>query len=164
MAWTERPDSAPCCPGPRGAVAETEHVARLLHSNIDHPDIAPFQRKDLTGEGLSRVPSDACGDADGCSVNRADGLDDADLRSMSESQAARGSKPRQASGAVVANVSAIRALRRIDSTDEQVVFVYDDPMVGNDRHAVLRVVQGLPRADFKELQKRLAETFARRVA
>lgn len=141
-----------------------EAVARLLHSNIDRPDIAPFQRKDLTGEELDGAHSNTCGNADGCSVNRTDGLDDDDLRSMSEAQAARGTKPRTATGAVIANVSALRSIRGLDDPNRQVVFVYDDPMVGNDRHAVIRLIQGLPRPDFKEIQRRIAETFQTRVA
>jgi len=141
-----------------------ESVARLLHSNIDNPDIAPFQRKDLTGEALGREPVNVCGDADGCSVNRTSHLTDDDLRRLSEEHAARGTKPRVATGAVIASVKALRDLRGLDDPDAQVVFVYDDPLPGNDHHAVLRVRQGLSRTDFKELQRRIAAAFTRRVA
>lgn len=164
MSWTDRPDSVACCEGPKGAVDSMESVARLLHSNIDNPDIAPFQRKELTGEDLGREPVNVCGDADGCSVNRTGQLTDDDLRRMSEDLAARGSKPRTATGAVIASVEALRGIRGLDDPDTQVVFVYDDPLPGNDHHAVLRVPQGLSRTDFRELQRRIAATFVRRVA
>lgn len=162
MSWTDRADDTPCCDGPLGPVGSGEVVARLLHSKIDDPDKAAFTRKELTGHGLD-APSNVCGLADGCSVDRAKDLDDDDLRTRSAAQAAE-KAGRAARGALVANVVAIRAISHPDGKDGRAVFVYDDPRADNDRHAVIRICDKIPRTDFTEIRRALIAAFDRRVA
>lgn len=142
-------------------MGSSETVARLVHSNIYEPDIAAFTRKELTGAGIP-VISDLCGEADGCSVDRADGLSDDELKARSEAQA--GSSPnRVAKGARIADVAALRAIGHKDARDGQAVRIYDDPRPANDRHAVLRVCAAIPRPDFLEVRRQIVAAFARQV-
>lgn len=161
MTWTGRPDGEPCCGDEPGSVACEEDVARLIHSRIEDPDVLAFTRKDLTGQGIDR-PSNICGAADGCSVDRATGLGDDELRRRAELQAAK-REGRTARGAWIANVAALRAIRH-PGAPEGAVRVYDDPMPDNDRHAVIRVSPDIPRTDFNEVRRAIIAAFGRRVA
>lgn len=161
MSWTDRPDAEPCCGDEPGAVACAEDVARLLHSRIDDPEILAFSRKELTSIGIN-APSNACGEADGCSVDRATGLSDGEIRQRADEQANR--RPgRLGKGAWIANVAALRAISH-PSAPDGAVRVYDDPMPGNDRHALVRVAAEVPRTDFNEVRRAIMSAFSKRVA
>lgn len=161
MTWTVRSDRDPCCGEQPGAVACDEDVARLIHSRIDDPDVLAFTRKDLLGEGIAQ-PSDVCGLADGCSVDRASGLVDDEIRARSARQAAQ-REGRIARGAWIANVGMLRSISHENAPDGAVK-VYDDPMPGNDRHAVIRVSTEIPRTDFNEVRRSIISAFDRRIA
>lgn len=163
MTWTNRLDTAACCPGSKGAVDSTEDVALYLHSKIDNPDTIPFERKRLTGEDLGRAISNVCGDADGVSVDRAIGLSEAEILVRAKAQAER-QPDRVSTGAKIALVSSLRDIRRDEDDASQVVFVYDDPLADNDAHAVIRLKQGLHRAEFNIIRRRIIDAFSRRVA
>jgi|GEM_PF-6371218 len=161
MTWTVRPDDEPCCGEAPGLVRCEEDIARLIHSKIDDPDVLAFTRKDLTGHGIPN-PSNVCGQADGCSVDRVVDLDDDALRARSQQQAAK-REGRTAKGAWIANVAALRTIKH-PAAPEGAVRVYDDPMPDNDRHAVLRVSAAIPRTDFNEMRRAIIAAFDRRVA
>lgn len=162
MSWTGRPDCEPCCPGPLGATADGETVARYVNSNTVEPDKAAFQRAELTGENYDPISND-CGSSHGCSVDRIDGLNEEAIKSRSELQAV-GRGNRVAEGARLAIVEDLRAIRHHDYPDDQVVYIYDDPKPDNDRHAVVRVSDKLHRGELKELQRDLVAAFSKRVA
>lgn len=161
MTWTDRPDSVPCCGDKPGAVACHEDVARLIHSKILDPDTLAFSRKELTAEKIVS-PSNVCGDADGCSVDRATGLSDDELRRRANAQAAK-KEGRTGQGAWVANVAVLRSLTHSEAPDGA-VRVYDDPKADNDGHAVIRVSANVPRTDFNEVRRAIMAAFSRRVA
>lgn len=161
MSWTDRADDVSCCNGPLGAVGPKEHVARLLITGTLEPMQAAFKRSELHADGVV-VISNACGDSHGLSVDRCDSLSDDDIRQRADVQAAK--KPgRKGEGARIASVAALRAIRQRGS-DEQVVFVYDDPRADNDHHSVVRISHTVPRTDYKVLAKDVMGAFNRRVA
>lgn len=162
MTWTGRPDSEPCCGDQPGSVACEEDVARLIHSKIQEPDVLAFTRKQLAAENI-KSPSNICGEADGCSVERTAGLTEDDLRARAEAQAAQ-REGRTGQGAWIANVAALRAITHPDAPAGETVRVYDDPKADNDRHAVIRVWAGLPRTDFNEVRRAIIAAFGRKVA
>lgn len=159
--WSARPDNQSCCNGPHGAVADEEDVARLIHSKISNPDRAAFTRKELAADGIE-VPSNVCGDADGCSVDRVIDLSDADLVARSEAYAAL-KEGRVAEGAMVASVGELRKIEHELADERRAVLIYDDPRADNDRHAVLRLCDKIPRSDFKLMQRAVIDAFARKV-
>lgn len=163
MKWTDRPDSAACCPGKKGAVEDAEQVALYLHSKIDSPDTIPFERTKLTGEKLGRPISNDCGNADGVSVDRTIGLSDVELSLRAITQAER-QPNRVSTGAKIAPVASLRGIRSEGNDTEQVVFVYDDPLSDNDAHAVIRLRQGFGRPEFIDIRRRIIDAFSRRVA
>jgi len=143
-------------------VNDDEWVARLLHSKIIDPDRAAFTRKELAAEGIED-PSNVCGDADGVSVDRMIDLNDNDVIQRSNDYAAQ-KEGRVAAGALLASVAALRAISHEEAEAGRAVFVYDDPRADNDRHAVIRLSDKIPRADFKRMQRRVIDAFTRRVA
>ena len=108
-------------------------------------------------------PSNACGDADGVSVDRMIDLTDADAKARSERYAAL-KEGRIAAGAMLASVTVLRSITHEALEAGRAVFVYDDPKADNDRHAVIRLNDKVPRADFKRMQRKVIEAFTRRVA
>lgn len=162
MSWTGRSESQPCCEGPLGRVEPSEEVARLLHSRIVEPDKAAFTRTELTGHGIAN-PSNDCGSADGCSVDRTASLTDAEIRERSELQAQL-KAGRTSEGAIIANVGTLRAITHPDAPNGQAIYIYDDARADNDRHAVLRICEHIPRSDFGEVRRAIISAFAKRVA
>ena len=160
MTWTGRPDNEPCCGDAPGAVACEEDVVRLLHCRILEPDQAAFTRSDLVPN--SAAPSNVCGEADGCSVDRSTGMTDDEIRARAVAQAEK--KPgREGRGGLVASVAALRSITHPDAPGGA-VRVYDDPRADNDRHAVIRLSEGIPRSDFSQIRRALINAFGRRVA
>lgn len=161
MSWCGRTDRDACCDGPHGPVDGHENVARLLHEAIIDPDRAAFTRRDLAAHKIAE-PSNVCGDADGCSVDRMIQLNEDDVAARSKAYAAE--KPgRVAAGAVIASVADLRGIRH-PSIQGQAVFVYDDPRAANDLHAVVRLSDEVPRSDFKLMQRKVIDAFRRKVA
>jgi hypothetical protein len=160
MSWTDRPDDCACCGDEPGAVKSNERVARLLHSKIIDPATAAFSRKELTQpEGAC---SDVCGEADGGSIDRCDSVTDDELRERACALA--DIRPgRKGQGALVANVADLRAIRHEAAPNGRAVYVYDDPMLENRHHAVMRVSSSVPRSDFIDIQTAIVKAFSRKV-
>ena len=159
MSWSDRPDSEPCCAGPLGHVSSDEAVARLLHSKIAVPGQAAFTRRELTGEGDPEISND-CGHQSGCSVDRADGLEEDELRSRAVQQASL--KPgRVAEGALIASAHELRSI--IHEAAGQAILVYDDARADNERHAVIRVSSAIPRTDFGLIRSMIMKAFSTRI-
>lgn len=161
MPWTTRPDSENRCDGPLGYVRDEETVARLLHSKIEIPMSSAFSRKmlEMPKDG---VFDDACGDADGCSVDRAESLDVSELCARADAIAALG-EGRVGRGAVVARVGDLRAIPHASDPLERAVYIYDDPMANNAQHAVLRVSASVDRSEFQIVREQIIKAFALRV-
>ncbi|MNV18021.1 hypothetical protein D3C71_1088280 [compost metagenome] len=89
-------------------------------------------------------------------------MTDDEIRTRSEAQA-RKREGRNAEGGLIANVAALRGIVH-ELAPEGAVRVYDDPMPDNDEHAVIRIVENVPRADFNEVRSKIMAKFDRRVA
>lgn len=70
---------------------------------------------------------------------------------------------REAEGAALAKVSELRAIQHELAPDGRAVVVYDDPRADNDRHAVIRLSDKIPRADFKLMQRAVVAAFRAKV-
>jgi hypothetical protein len=162
MTWTGRPDDEPCCGDVPGAVAPQEAVARLIHSKIEVPAHSAFKRSELTCPDPGVEFDNACGNADGCSVDRSLSLTDPELCQRADTQAAL-REGRTGRGAYVAEVAALRAIIQPAQPAQRAVFVYDDPKPGNTQHAVIRIAEKVPRADFEHIRSLIMKAFARRV-
>lgn len=169
MSWTGRSDAEPCCEGARGAVAADERVARITIRPARPQGYQPFSRRDLFPPADGQFSND-CGMADGLSVDRANGLSEAEIVARSAARAATANARREAEGkppsqsqdgAIIAHAGHLRALRRDQRPDQQMVFVYDDPTPTNDRHAVIRCSVEVPdevRASFLARMQSLFDT------
>ena len=147
------------CPGPLGAVAAGEVVAKLLHTGNVDPKTKAFRQDDLF------PPTDfsnQCGQSTGSSVDRCGDLSDDQVLERSVQFAARRTKtpPPIACGARVADVDALRTIS-IPEHEGQLVFVYDDPLEDNERHAIIRGRAGLPRPDRSRLRDEIVDRFAK---
>lgn len=162
MSWTGRPDDRPCCGDEPGAVAPGETVVRLIHSRIYDPVHAAFKRSDLACPDNGEAFDNSCGNADGCSVDRAHGLTEEDVRNRSRLQAAMRSG-REAKGGLVAAVADLRAIESELDPRGRAVYVYDDPRQDNREHAVIRVSGNLPRADFDQVRNAITKAFRRQI-
>jgi hypothetical protein len=160
MNWTDRPDGEACCPGLLGAVTEQESVARLLITRDPPPQgYEPIRRSELfpSPEGFSNE----CGDADGLSVDRCNGLSDDDLRTRSEAHACQ-QTGRRGNGAIIAGVADLRATILEGVNSDQAVFVYDDARSNNQEHSVVRCVE-VSRPRQTSLRDHVASRFSRTV-
>lgn len=136
QGWTGSPDEEQCCPSELGAVRSDETLARLTHIRTKEPlGYNPFSRRDLFT--ADQTPNNECGHKDGCSVDRRDTLSDDLIRKRSEDFAARGNN-RVGDGAYLLKVETLRHHRLETMPDQQIFFVYDDPMPENVEHAVIR--------------------------
>ena len=131
-------------------------------ARIAEADHEPFKRSELFPPGKGGF-SNECGDADGSSVVRCASLTDADIREKAAAQA-RKRPGREQRGALVANVDHLRSIKLPEKPDEQVVFVYDDPLVSEHLHAVIRGCEALGRPDQDDLRNRIRAQFANVVA
>lgn len=154
MAWVDRCDLLPCCGDSPGAVADREEIARLIHSSIAPPGHEPFSREQFYPPKKRAIDND-CGNADGCSVTRTEFKTDVEVAALSIRLAG---ETREAKGALLADVAAIRAIRT-DGSDEFVFRVYDDPNE-DAGHAVIRAHPGLSRARFDDVRVRLHGAFS----
>lgn len=161
MAWTNRPDSAPCCVSALGRVEDSEAVARLLHSKNAFPENAGLQRKELIPP-IDRAPSNICGQSDGASVIRRDSISDDGLREKSAVQAAK--RPgRTPEGARCAIVRELRQIRLKQHGQTQLVFAYDDPKDGDEAHAVIRVADCVGDEELNEVRDLIWEAFRMKI-
>lgn len=161
MPWTTRFDDSACCGNSPGSVNDNEPIARLLHSRISDPISAAFNRTQLTRPDDGAF-SNGCGDADGCSVDRAAKLTESDLRERALSFAEQ--RPgREAQGAIVALASDLRGIECTADPKGRAVYIYDDPMAENAEHAVVRLSQHLPREDFQAVRLQMIAAFRWRV-
>lgn len=161
MSWTGRDDRSQCCPSDLGAPKDREKLARLLHSKIVEPDFDPLRRSDFFPPKNGKF-SNECGKSDGSSVVRTDGLSDDQIRQMAQAQAER--RPgRTQQGALVATCRDLRKIRLDDAAHQQ-VFIYDDPLEDEPRHAVVRGDERLDRPDQDALREEIRETFRTIVA
>lgn len=160
-AWISRSEATACCPGGHGPVQGCERLARLLHTKIVEPDYDPLRRSDFFPP-TKRPMSNECGSSDGCSVIRASGLSDEDVRKLAQAQAAR-REGREQKGALLAECAALRAIR-LPNNDNQVVFVYDDPLGDEPRHAIIRCDDQLHRPDQDELRESIRAAFNEHVS
>lgn len=155
--WTSRQEADACCPGDHGAVDDAERLARLLHTRIIEPDYDPLRRSDFFPP-RGRPASNECGNSDGCSVIRADCFSDQEIRELAKLQAER-RENRSQKGALVANAGELRSIR-LPNNDNQLVYVYDDPLVDQAMHAVIRGDDQLTRPDQDELREKIRDTFS----
>jgi hypothetical protein len=136
QGWTGSSDEEQCCPSTLGAVGSGETLARLTLIRTKEPfGYTWLKRQDLFP--ADETPSNECGTKDGCSVDRRDTLPDEIILKRSEDFAANG-KNRKGDGAYLAAVKTLRNHRLETMPDQQVLFVYDDPMPENEEHAVIR--------------------------
>lgn len=172
MSWTGRPEADACCDGSRGAVCSDERVARITVRPLAATGYTPFRRSDFFPPTDGQF-SNQCGNADGFSVDRCDGLSEDDIRLRSATRAASanlrrmevGKQPSQSQdGAIIAKVQRLRELRLDDLPAEQVVYVYDDPLAENDRHAVIRCSQSVPEEERATLLTRVERAFDTRIS
>lgn len=154
--WVDRPESIQCCPNSPGPVKGSERIVRLLHTRIVEPDFDPLKRSEFfpPKNGFSNI----CGDADGCSVIRASDLTDEEINQKSEVQASR-REGRSAQGALVTVANDLRNIRMIEFEEEQLVFIYDDPLDNEIRHCVVRGSEKLNRPDQDKLRYLIRECF-----
>lgn len=161
MSWAGRPDNQPCCGEEPGAVGDGEPIARLLHSVIEEPAGEPFARRHFLPPKPGVCCND-CGNADGVSVCRSETLTDDEIRARANALASL--KPgRVGRGALVAYATDLRAVRHPDLPDEQQVFVYDDPMVDDELHAVIRMNDALSRPKQDEVRVRIRAAFITKI-
>lgn len=161
MSWTERPDSEDRCRGPMGAVAGRELVTRLLTNKNSEPSDLIFKRSQMT---RPKQPSNDCGKSDGLSVDRCTELLRPELRARADHYAKK-VEGRISRGAIVACVQALRDLRLPGLEEQQLLFVYDDPITGeNERHAVVRASPSVSPARFSELRQELFKRFHSRIS
>lgn len=167
MSWTGRSDAEPCCEGTRGAVAADERLARITIRPARPQGYQPFNRRDLFPPATGQFSND-CGVADGLSVDRSNGLSEAEIVARSAARAATANARREAEGkppsqskdgAIIARAGRLRALRCDQRPDEQMVFVYDDPTPTNDRHAVIRCSVDIPDEERASFLARLQNLF-----
>ena len=140
--WTGSSDEEQCCPSALGAVRSDEMVARLTITRTKEPfGYTPFRRADLF-PGAQPV-SNECGNKHGCSVDRRDTLSDEIVFKRSADFAAVG-KNRIGDGAYLITAEKLRQHRLLTMPNQQVFFVYDDPMPENQEHAVIRAATEVP--------------------
>ena len=131
--WVDRDDRiAGDCPA--GPVHDGEPLARLLNAESYRDgqiqDVA-FQTKYLLRpkEPINNRP----GERHGESLHRSSGLNDEDLRAVSNSL-----RPTSARGAAVALAADIRDLSVPGVPSVQLFYIYEDPLPDEPRHAVIR--------------------------
>lgn len=162
--WKFRPEFLDGCPGGgQGCVLDHETVARLLHSMVVDPAHEPFSRSELFPPRKQEKISNKVGRLTGVSVVRSDTLTVDEVRERSLAQANR--RPgRSAEGAYVADVDALRRLK-IDgielNDDNQLFVVYDDPLLDEPLHAVIRASGEIPRTDQDAVRNELKKLFKR---
>ena len=155
QGWTRSSDDEQCCPSGLGAVESVETIARLTLIRTKEPlGYNPFNRRDLFS--ADDTPNNDCGNKDGCSVDRRDTLSDYIILKRSDDFAARGNN-RVGNGAYLVKVETLRHHRLETMPNQQVLFVYDDPMPENAEHAVIRATnevadeeRGILLGDLKE--------------
>ena len=69
-----------------------------------------------------------------------------------------------AEGAFVAQTGAVRAIVAPYDPTVRLFYIYEDPYDGNDRHAVIRFNDNVPRGLWDEARRQLKAAFAKRVA
>ena len=157
MSWTGRSEAVACCGDDPGPVGPAETIARLLHDRNSEPFQETFRREELQPRSKQNF-SNVCGDADGFSTSRADGLPDDEIRRLAAEQAAL--KPgRVSKGAILAIAGDLRQIRQTGDAQGQVVYIYDDPKPNDPRHAVVRVGETVSRADFDDIRVKLKSEF-----
>ena len=161
MGWTSRSEESACCPGPHGAVARGEHIARLLHNKLTSPPGDPFLRSHIFPD-MKKGFSNVCGEADGLSVVRSSTLSENDVRQRSAvfAQTKTGSAP---DGAFVASVDELRAIEVDSRKGEKIVFIYDDPLSTEHLHAVLRGLETLDRPEQSMARDRIRDAFSQKI-
>jgi hypothetical protein len=159
--WTDRPEGIACCPDSPGPVISAEIVARLnavlpAPSGIDY-----FPRNELIPPKPEVEPiSNVCGEQHGYSVTRTAGRSDDEVAELSRSLAA--AKGKSSFGTLAGPVDSLRAYR-LTQVDGQVVFIYDDPIKGDNNHAVIRVRADLSKGRVNEVREELKRTLARHI-
>lgn len=159
MSWTGRPDNQACCGDSPGAIDAKERVAHLIHSRNSEPPSSGLKRDTLQPNGDF---SNNCGDSDGLSVDRCDGLSIGQLRERS-TNLAEIRVGRTARGARIASVQALRAIGFADDPNGRAVYVYDDPRNDNSEHAVIRVTEHAGRPEFELIRTALIDAFSETV-
>lgn len=116
---------------------------------------ASFSRRRLLApkQGFSNV----CGSSDGSSVDRQNGRQNSELlKRLMEFANRNAESPRTPEGYACANVG---RLRSIQASDQQVVFVYDDPGdLAGPLHAVIRV-SAVDAPTFLDVRDRIISEF-----
>lgn len=159
MGWTSRDDTTACCGDEPGAVLDGEEIARLIHSTTVPPEFEPFKRQDFYPRNRDKSFDNSCGVADGTSITRLAGKDDAAVCGQA-AVLARGREPK---GALVAIAGDVREIK-VPDTDNQAIFIYDDPN-GEDRgHAVMRASEAISKGRFDEVRLKLHGAFRTRIS
>lgn len=163
MAWTSHLETLIRCGEDPGPLAPGELVARLIHARNSEPYQDMLMRKDFFPPTGGRQISNDCGLSDGFSVDRCGALTDEDLRIRSAAQAAK-QPGRESTGALIAHINELRAIRKTEAQGDQVVFAYDDPITGQNReHCVLRVRADTSRVDWPDVRDKIRKAFRIRV-
>lgn len=159
--WTDRDETAQCCPGPLGRVDDAEPLARTKIKRTKEPlfwtafnltDLYPPLKREADNECLSAYGQD------GFSVTRAGQLTDRELHERSDAFAALG-KNRVGDGAFVAVAAHIRAIRSIESGDVVAYRIYDDPIESNKEHSVIRGCLDIPEEERSSVMADLQDLF-----
>jgi hypothetical protein len=159
QGWTGSSDEEQCCPSALGAVGSGETLARRTLKRTSAPlTYAWFKREDFIpkNDGFSND----CGTKDGLSVDRRDTLTDEQIYQRSN-EFARIGKNRVGDGAYLIKVETVRNVRKYNTPNQQVLFVYDDPMIENLEHAVIRIAEDVPDEERGILLDVLQEEFAK---
>ncbi len=155
QGWTGSPDDEQCCPSALGAVGSDETLARMTLARTKEPFGHNWlRRQDLFPS--DEPPNNECGKKEGCSVDRRDTLSDDVILKRSDDHAAKRDN-RIGDGAYLVRVETLRHHRLETVPNQQVLFVYDDPMPENAEHAVIRATnevadeeRGILLGDLKE--------------
>ena len=159
QGWTGSPDEEQCCPSGLGAVGSDEILARRTIKRTAAPlAYAWFKREDFIPK--SQGFSNGCGTKDGLSVDRRDTLSDEQIFERSN-QFANIGKNRVGDGAYLIKVETVRKARKYNAPNQQVLFVYDDPMIDNQEHAVIRIAEDVPDEERGILLDVLQEEFSK---
>lgn len=159
QGWTGSSDEEQCCPSALGAVGSGETLARRTLKRTAEPlNYAWFKLEDFIPKKDSF--SNDCGTKDGLSVDRRDTLTNEQICERSD-QFANVGKNRIGDGAYLIKVETVRKARKYDAPNQQVLFVYDDPMLGNQEHAVIRIAEDVPEEERGILLRVLQEEFAK---
>lgn len=155
LSWTDRSDTeiGDCC---GGCVGDEEIVARLTRADDwDNGIISAglFSRKILRKPKSPADINNACGARSGESLQRVNGLSDEAISALSARILGGG-----AHGAGTSSAGSVRAIKAICS-DLQAFYIYEDPLEGDERHAVLRFNEYVDQTKFAIARDLLLQLF-----